>query len=126
MKKILGAIFGSSENTKTVVTGAVAGMDKLFFTKEEKADANLKLSEWYLKYLAATQPQNLARRFIAMAVVLLWSVLILIGVASHFFDEKHGTFIFNILADVVALPFSIIIGFYFAAHLARSWQNGKK
>lgn len=126
MKKILGAIFGSSENTKTVVTGAVAGMDKLFFTKEEKADANLKLSEWYLKYLAATQPQNLARRFIAMAVVLLWSVLIVTGVIAHFVADAHGAFVFNILADVVAVPFSIIIGFYFAAHLARSWQNGKK
>lgn len=123
MKKILGAIFGSAKNTETIVDGAVAGMDKLFFTKEEKSDANAKLGEWYLKYLAATQPQNLARRFIALAVVVLWAVLIIAGVAAHFVGEAHGAFIFNVLADVVAVPFSIIIGFYFAAHLARSWNK---
>ena len=54
MKKILGAIFGSSKNTETILSG----IDKVFFTKEEKAD-------YFLKYLAATAPQNMARRFIA-------------------------------------------------------------
>ena len=57
MKKLLGAIFGSSKNTETVLQG----LDKVFFTNEEKSD-------FFLKYLAATQPQNLARRLIAIAV----------------------------------------------------------
>ena len=126
MKKILGAIFGSSKNTETIVNGAVSGLDKMFFTAEEKSEANAKLGEWYLKYLEATQPQNLARRFIALVVVILWAVLILAGVVVYKLDTGYSMFVFDTLRDVVNAPFSIIIGFYFAAHLARSWQSGKK
>ena len=126
MKKILAAIFGSSKNTETIVDGAVSGLDKIFFTSEEKAEANQKLGEWYLKYLAATQPQNLARRFIALIVVVLWALLILSAVALYRFDTGYSMFIFDTLNENVNTPFSIIIGFYFAAHLARAWQNGKQ
>jgi len=126
MKKILGAIFGSSKNTETVVNGAVSGLDKIFFTAEEKAEANQKLGEWYLKYLAATQPQNLARRLIALVVVILWAALIIAAVALYGVDSGYSMFIFDTLKENVNTPFSIIIGFYFAAHLARAWQNGKK
>ncbi len=110
---ILGAIFGSSKHTGTVLSG----IDKAFFTKEEK-------SEYFLKYLAATQPQNLARRLIAVLVVALWALLILIGIVAHYFNEKYADFIFDLLRDVVNTPFTIIIGFYFAAHLARAWKKG--
>ena len=109
---LLAKIFGSDDTTKAVISG----IDKAWFTNEEK-------SEYFLKYLSATQPQNLARRLIAMAVVMLWALLILVGLVAHFVGEAHGEFVFTILADVVAVPFSIIIGFYFAAHLARSWKN---
>lgn len=125
MKKILGAIFGSSKNTETIVNGAVSGLDKMFFTKEEKAEANQKLSEWYLKYLETTQPQNLARRFIALIVVILWAALVLGAALVHPWMPQWADRIFYMLEDVVNTPFSIIIGFYFAAHLARAWQNGK-
>lgn len=125
MRKILGAVFGSSENTTKVVDGAVAGLDKMFFTTEEKSEANAKLREWFLKYLAATQPQNLARRLIAIVVVALWAFLILAGVAVYKVDSGYSMFIFDTLADVVNLPFQIIIGFYFAAHLARAWNDKK-
>ena len=79
MKKIRGVICGSSMSTETIVDGAVVGLVKMFFTAEEKSEANAKLGEWYLKYLEATQPQNLARRFIAIIVVVLWALLILAG-----------------------------------------------
>ena len=123
MKKILGAIFGSSKNTETIVDGAVSGLDKMFFTKEEKSEANAKLGEWYLKYLEATQPQNLARRFIALIVVALWSLMILMGVLTWRLDERYSVFIFDTLRDIVNAPFMIIIGFYFAAHVVRSFNK---
>ena len=115
MKKILGAIFGSSKNTETVL----AGIDKAFFTKEEKSD-------YFLEYLGATQPQNLARRLIAVIVVLLWAALILLAIAVQPWMPSWSDRIFFILQDVVNTPFSIIIGFYFAAHLARAWKGKEK
>ena len=114
MKKILGAIFGSGDNTKAIISG----IDKAWFTDQEK-------SEYLLKYLAATQPQNMARRLIAFIVVMLWALLILIAALAQPWMPDWTAAIFEILEDVVNTPFSIIIGFYFAAHLARAWQNGK-
>jgi len=111
---ILKAIFGSADTTKSVISG----IDKAWFTNEEK-------SEYFLKYLAATQPQNLARRLIAIVVVLLWALLILVAIIVYRFDVDYGLFIFDTLKENVNTPFSIIIGFYFAAHLARAWQSSK-
>lgn len=136
MKKIIGAIFGSSKNTETVVDGAVKGIDKLFYTDEEKAEASQKMSEWFLRYLEATQPQNISRRFIAIVVVLLWAVLILVGMISRAVEQwlevtvvegsQHfSAFTFQVLTDVVMNPFMIIMGFYFAAHLLRGAMSGK-
>ena len=126
MNKIFGAIFGSKKNTETIVDGAVSGLDKMFFTKEEKAEHQAKMGDWFLKYLEATQPQNLARRLIAIIIVVLWAVLILGGVAMYKLDPGYSQYIFDILADVVMNPFLMVMGFYFAAHVLRSYQSAKK
>ena len=127
MRKLLGAIFGSSKNTETIVNGAVAGLDKMFYTNEEKAEGMEKMREWYLRYLEATQPQNLSRRLIAVAVVGLWAFLVIIATAVYRFDPDYGQFVFEVIDENVNLPFGIIIGFYFAAHVIRQLPgNGKQ
>ena len=130
-KKIFGAIFGSSDNTKTVVDGAVNGLDKLFYTDEERAETAGEMREWFLKYLAATNPQNVSRRFIAIVVTMLWAFLVLIGIGAFaieyffFYDPAvefnavMAQFIFRTLTDIVAVPFAGIMAFYFVTHLAR-------
>lgn len=136
MRKLFAAIFGSSKNTETIVEGAVSGLDKLFFTAEEKSEASERVAAWYLKYLAATQPQNLARRLIAMVIVILWALLVLVGVAARAAEVWLGVsvgegeqlfseFVFTVLAEVVMNPFLMVMGFYFAAHVVRAWQTGK-
>lgn len=140
MRKLFAAIFGSSENTKTVVDGAVAGIDKMFFTDEEKSDASAKASEWFLRYLAATEPQNLARRLIALIIVILWAGLIVVGVVAKGVEiwlfglelapdgsTLFSEFVFEVLASVVMNPFLMVMGFYFAAHVVRAWtgQGGR-
>ena len=122
---IFKRIFAKPEDVSKVVDGAVKGLDKMFFTNEEKAEANQKLYEWYLKYLAATDGQNIARRFIAMVVVLLWALLVVFGVIVRWFNESMSDFVFKVLVDVVMTPFSIVIGFYFLTHVVRSYQKGK-
>lgn len=123
---ILSRIFAKPEDASKVIDGAVKGLDKMFFTKEEKAEANQKLSEWYLKYLAATDGQNIARRLIAMIVVGLWAFLVIFGVVIRWFNEKMSDFVFEVLTEVVMTPFSIVIGFYFLTHAVRSYTSSKK
>lgn len=139
MRKILGAIFGSPKNTETIVSGAVGGIDKMFFTQQEKAEANAKLGDWYLKYLTATQPQNLARRLIAMVIVFIWALLIIVGVVARGIElwvmglvtaeegeQLFSEFIFSVLVEVVMNPFLMVMGFYFVAHVVRTYNNGKQ
>lgn len=129
MKKILGAIFGSSKNTETIVDGAVAGMDKLVFTNEERAEANDKLNAWYIEYLQATQPQNLARRLIAMMVVGLWTATVVFGMIAKTvelflgLDDQLSTFIYDVLLNVIMNPFLMIMGFYFLKHAISSYNK---
>lgn len=134
---IWASIFGSSENTGKIIDGATSGLDKIVFTKEERADANQKLSDWYLKYLQSTQPQNLARRLIAMVIVWTWWLLVVFGVICRgielwIFDTVpegveyvYSEYVFKVLTDVVMRPFSIVISFYFLTHVVRTYQNGK-
>ena len=116
---ILGAIFGSKKNTETLVESGVKGLDAMFYTNEEKAGDMAKMREWFLRYLEASQPQNLARRFIAIVVVGLWALLVLCAVAAWYFDRLYAQYIFEVITDAVLTPFNIIIGFYFLAHLTR-------
>lgn len=125
MKKLLAAIFGTGDNTSKIVNSAIVGIDKLVFTDEERSDASAKVAEWYLRYLAATQPQNLARRLIALVIVCLWALLVIAGVALYKLDAAYSAYIFDVLADIVMNPFLMVMGFYFAAHIVRTWQNGK-
>lgn len=125
MKKLFAAIFGTAEHTKTVLDAGVNGIDAIFYTDEEKAENAARFADWYLRYLETTNPQNLARRFIALVVVLLWGFLILLGVGLWKVDAAYSAFVFSTLDNIVNVPFMIIVGFYFAAHVARSWLQEK-
>lgn len=123
---LLDKLFGSDKQLDKLTTGAVNGLDKMFFTNEEKAEANQKLSEWYLKYLEATQPQNLARRLIALIVSSLWAFLIIFGVLLYKLDPAWSAFVFSTLNNVVNNPFMIIVGFYFLTHAVRAYKKGNE
>ena len=120
---VLDKLFGSDKQLDKLTTGAVNGLDKMFFTQEEKSEASQKLSEWYLRYLEATAPQGLARRFIAVVVVLLWCALIIAGVTIRWWSYEASDFIFKVLEEIIMTPFSIILGFYFLTHAVRAYKK---
>ncbi len=123
---ILSRIFGTAENADKLVNGAVKGLDAIVFTEEERSVANSKLNDWYLKYLQATQPQNLARRIIAIAVTAMWALLTLLGTALYFINPEWSEFVFRVLSEVVNMPFMIIIGFYFLKHTVTAYNKKGK
>ena len=120
MVNILKKIFGTAETTETIVKGAVAGLDALVFTEEERAHMDAQARDWFLKYLDATQPQNLDRRLIAMVIVALWTLLVLVCIAAWPISKVFAAFVFSMLTEVVAIPFALIMTFYFAAHAIRA------
>ncbi len=127
---VLTWLFGSSDSANTTVEKAGKMLDDAFYTNQEKATNKNKVLDWYLKYQTATAPQNVARRIIALIVTGLWAFLILLAVLIHFLEPEHGDgafseFIFDTLSENVNTPFSIIIGFYFAAHMLRGLKKDK-
>ena len=124
--KILKRIFGDDRERGKIVDGAVKGLDKIFFTQEERAEASQKLNEWYLRWLEATAPQNLARRLIALVVTAIWALILLVGLVAYPFNTGFSEFAFNTLDEVVNQPFSIIIGFYFLSHITRQFRKPDK
>jgi hypothetical protein len=116
---ILSSLFATPQAIDKTVDAVINTGDKLWITEEERIEFAQKKREWYLKYLESTQSQNVSRRLIAVIVTALWSALIVTGViAKSLGSVEVSTFIFDTLKDNVNLPFSIIIGFYFAAHVA--------
>lgn len=120
------SIFGSGDTVDKAVDAAVRAGDALVYTAEEKDDFKLKFNDWMLRYMEATQPQNIARRFIAMVIVGLWAFLILLACLVWKFWPDWSGFLFGVLSDIVNEPFMIIMGFYFLTHALRSWQESKK
>ena len=119
---------GGTLATKTI-DAVIATGDALVFTDEEKSVANQKTLDWVLQYMAATNAQNVARRIIAIMVVLTWMVILLAACVAGYFnrtDSSYAHWLLEILKDVIANPYNIIIGFYFMTGAIRSWQSGGK
>lgn len=120
------SIFSTPDVVKETISGVKEGIDKAFFTDQEKAEWSVKVGEWFIKYLNATQPQNLARRILAFMIAGLWVFLVLVLVCAYPFSEEYAAFVFTVLKDVVTIPFAGIMAFYFTTHLLRSRNGGDK
>lgn len=110
-------------NAESIIDGAKKGLDKAFYTDEEKADADKGLLDWTLQYMKATMPQAVTRRVIAFGVIMIWALLILTLVIAGYFDRGEGSysmFVFEVFKEVVLQPFNIILGFYFLTQTVRA------
>jgi hypothetical protein len=122
---------GGNKNADKLVDGAVRGLDALVFTEEEKSEMSKETFKLYLDYLKATQPQNLARRYLAFIIAGIWAVLVLIlaglgvaaGVAESVPLTAASSAVNSVMGDYVFLPFSGVTAFYFVTHALRA---GKK
>ena len=123
--KILGWLFGGSKAADKTIDGISKGLDKLVYTEEEKADAHKEGFKLWLEYQKATQPQNVARRALAMLVAILWVGLVVAGVALYRIDLEYSKFIFKVLTEIVNNPFMLIMGFYFFKRIVNGFKKEK-
>ncbi len=124
---LFSCLTGNSGAAEKAVDGAVKGLDALFFTEEEKSQASMKLLELKVDYAKHTAFMSVSRRVIVVSVCAVWTLsVVLMLVLGLFFGVDSPMFqaIKTVLVDVVMQPFSIIVGFYFLAHVA-SKARGK-
>src|SRR6056297_1987990 len=107
--KLLSKLFGSDK----VIDHAASGIDKVWFTKEEKAES-------WINTLKAYEPYKLAQRLIALLVtsvyLLVWLLSAAMFVLSFWFEEilEVSKGLAELNNETLSLPFALIIGFYFA------------
>jgi len=122
---IVGKLLGSDK----VIDKAAQGIDKVFFTNEEKAES-------WLNVLKAYEPFKLAQRIIAFAVtgVYLWFIIIagFMLMLSYWYAPMRelSAELASIINNNLELPFALIIGFYFAGGMGEGliskYKNQKK
>lgn len=115
---IWGSIFGSKETGDALVNGAVKGIDALFFTDEEKSQASKEGFQLYIEYQKATAPQNVARRYIALMVGALWSILILLSTGLAVFNHDSFSQVWDI-AEKVSIVWGLIVTFYYVKRIGQ-------
>lgn len=112
-----GRLFGSSDVIKQAADGIYNGVDKAWYTDEEKA-------EGFLALLQAYEPFKLAQRLLMLtmcvpfAVAFLLSILMVIvspfvGNALGKEMEEAARLALELMGDVIGTPVAIIVGFYF-------------
>ena len=116
------SIFSSSpDKVLDMASGVGNFIDESFHTDQEKSEASFKVLDWKLKWLNATQGQNLARRYCAIAFGLnfILTFQICLGVVLYGFFTGVNTeaVIDNIISLVSTFQLGwimlTIIGFYF-------------
>lgn len=120
MLKLIGKMFGDADVVKKAADGIYNGLDKAIFTKEEKAEFNQKRMELYLKFVEATAPYKIARRFIAIIITVVWALLVLacatLGIIGGFDNpgaKDSAVFVLSLLNEVVHWAILSVLGFYF-------------
>ncbi len=128
MLKFIGKLFGSDKSVETIVSGVSRGLDSLVYTDEEKANAAAKeraeARSMVVDWMRSTSGQNLARRFIALSLTMMWGVIhgiktVLAAIAPWMTEKTE-----QIMTSVRALEdattqlngaMMLILAFYFAA-----------
>jgi hypothetical protein len=73
----------------------------------------------------AALPSALARRIIAVLVVLVWCTMMLFATAIHGFDPKWSEQTLKILQEMVVQPVNIILGFYFLQAVVKTYRKSE-
>ena len=110
----LTRLFASPDTVRTATDGLVNGLDKAFFTPEERAEFAASANEAYKEMWLAAVPSALSRRILMCVIAAAWLVMSLTTFFLYIFgDPTAAGFAYTLLRDVVNEPFMIIVAFYF-------------
>lgn len=138
----VGKLFGSDTATTAFLDHVSSGVDKLYYSAEEKADdkaaAAKEANSAYISWLNATSGSNLARRFIAIVVTVVWASqyvlsMILSCIAPWVTSEAtvkalmETSKLLQANGDQGNAAFMVVLGFYFLSnHAAPMFEAATK
>ena len=111
---------GNKKTVDKVVDGAISGIDKLFYTNEERADAKKEIAKGVSKFVENTLDENTARsktrRVIAIMIMGVFLLLILAAAGVYTINPDYSKFLFKIAGDMSTMAL-MVAAFFFGAHL---------
>jgi len=112
---IFAKLFGSQK----VIDAGMAGIDKAFYTKEEKAEDALKAMTLKAQLLKSYEAFKLAQRLLALLYGIPYVTAWFAVFAASFWVNVDKQFNFLMNSDM-AIANLIILGFYFGGGAAES------
>ena len=107
------------ETGAKITDGIIAGLDKIWFTQEEKAESRQKANETLLAFwkVIATEntEQSKARRQLAVMTFKVYFSLLLMSVAVYGFSVEYAKFIFSV-AGILTVLVAGVAAIYFGPH----------
>ncbi len=115
----------SSSSTEKIIDAGISGIDKVFYTEEEKSEMKLKLGNLHLEYLKAYAPFKIAQRMLAFIFTSLFAVCFIVALVL----KSQGldiSFIYELVKSFsLDLIVTVIVGFYFAGGTIESFRKVK-
>jgi len=115
----LSFLTGSSKAMDTagnVVDGAIAGIDKLWFTDEEKAEASGKVLGLVLERvkmaIGESSVRSMTRRLVALTFCIPFVVMSLFAIAIYKFDKEWATFALSVAVSWKYIMVAIVLWFF--------------
>ena len=123
----LGGIFGSQKALSGIVDGVTNGLDKLYYSDEEKAEDGAKeraaARGMIVEWMSTTKGQNLARRLLAMIITCVWLLQYIasmgLDLAAVWIEDStkitESSMVIGQRAESMNGAMMLILAFYFAA-----------
>ena len=132
----LSKIFSSTTVVEKAAEGLYNGIDKSFYTAEEKEGDQQKRIDMFMKLISITQDASPARRSIALVIMSFWmflgfDVVFLLNISLLFPENSKAISevlmaIMKFAEDYVMTPTSIVLGFYFLTQITKPFAPSKK
>lgn len=114
---------------KTIVDGAVSGIDAIFYTDEEKAAAKQKASETILKFWDSIAKENTqqskARRELSKMTFQVFFFFLLAAAVVYKLDAEYARFLLGLAGKLTVLVSAIAV-IYFGPHQLSKIAKWKK
>lgn len=131
--KLTEWLFGGAKSAEKVLDGAVSGIDKVFYTDEEKADAREKLGAYWLEaqkvLLNESNSAGITRRILAWIIMGEFALLVLIAAIAFPFLPEYSQFLVGLIEGQLSLLVLTVGGFYygpfFLQRLVGVWRGQK-
>lgn len=126
--------FLSKINPQKLVDDAVNGIDKAFFSNEEKAGQAMKIMDAQAEFVKASlngsTVSSKTRRYIAVSIVVVFLLLVLGTAVAYLLDKDYAEFLTELIDEKLGTLVLMVAGFYFGGymisnHIIRGFKKDK-